>query len=456
MSFTLNGARAWALASAVVAGALALASAAGAATDGAAGETSTVTRGDLTETLSWTGELAYANQASLTYKSGQADAGGPGGAMTTLAEASAVSRVVSSASPTVALVADAPATPSPSPEPSPEPSPTASAEPSPSASPEPTPTPAPTPTLTPAPTLTPTPTLTAPQGLIAAGPGGGVATTSGAATATTAATVGLVTWLPAAGSTVTSGGALYRVDNEPVVLLEGNATLYRDLAQGDTGDDVHALEEALAALGYGATMTVDQSFTSATAAALEDFQEAAGLEVTGELDLTSVVMHEGPVVVSTVVAAVGDDAEAGTEMLVIADPVRDVTVALDPSQLTSIDVGSTVSVRLPEGGTADAVVSSIAASPSSDGTYALTARLDQAAEVTGDHFTVTVSCDRALATDALLIDPYAIVLLEGNHTVVRVQREGALVDIEVTVIATAGRSTAVASDDLLEGDIIES
>ena len=146
----------------------------------------------------------------------------------------------------------------------------------------------------------------------------------------------------------------------------------------------------------------------------------------------------------------------GTEMLVMADPVRDITLSLDPSELTSIAVGDTVSVKLLDGSTADATVLSIAAAPSSDGTFGLTARLDPAAEVVGDHFTVTVSYSRTIATDALLIDPYALVLLEGDHTVVRVLRGDEVVDVEVTVIATSGRQTAVSSADLAEGDTIES
>lgn len=248
---------------------------------------------------------------------------------------------------------------------------------------------------------------------------------------------------------------LYRVDNKPVVLLEGAATLYRGLAVGDTGDDVQALETALAALGYDTNMTVDNTFTSVTATNLKAFQTAMGIDATGSLDLTTVVMHDGPVVVSTLVAAVGDAATSGTEILVMADQERDVTVSLAAAQLTSIAVGDTVSVKLLDGSNADATVTFIAAAPSSDGTFVLTARLDPATKVSGDHLTVTVSYSRVLAKGALLIDPYALVLLEGNRTVVRVVRAGVVSDVEVVVIATAGRSTAVSSADLKEGDTVE-
>jgi hypothetical protein len=180
-----------------------------------------------------------------------------------------------------------------------------------------------------------------------------------------------------------------------------------------------------------------------------------GIPATGSLDLTTVVMHDGPAVVSTLVAAVGGSATSGTEILVMADQARDVTVPLAAAQLTSIAVGDTLSVKLVDGSSANATVTFIAAAPSSDGTFALTARLDPKAKVSGDHLTVTVSYSRVIAKNALLIDPYALVLLEGNRTVVRVVRAGVVSDVEVTVIATAGRSTAISSSDLKVGDTIE-
>jgi hypothetical protein len=276
---------------------------------------------------------------------------------------------------------------------------------------------------------------------------------AGAATSTAVTEVaegGLVTWLPAAGATVANGDVLYRVDNAPVVLLEGDATLYRDLGEGDEGADVLALETALAALGY--SVDVDEEFEADTTAELEEFQESVALEVTGELDLTTVVMHDGPVVVSTLVLAVGDEVSAGDEVVVVSDAARDVTFALDPAQLTSLAPGDTLAVSLPQGGTADAEVTSVAAAPSEDGTYAVTARLASDAEVAGDRWEVDVRLEREVVGDALLVDPSAIVMLEGGRTVVRVIRDGEPVDVPVTVIATSGRVTAIESEALAEGD----
>ncbi|MEU8372150.1 peptidoglycan-binding protein [Micromonospora sp. NPDC048894] len=62
---------------------------------------------------------------------------------------------------------------------------------------------------------------------------------------------GTVTWLPAAGATVTRGKQLYRIDDQPVPLFYGGLPLYRDLAEpGTVGRDVRIIATNLKALGY--------------------------------------------------------------------------------------------------------------------------------------------------------------------------------------------------------------
>ncbi|MBO4160054.1 peptidoglycan-binding protein [Micromonospora antibiotica] len=62
---------------------------------------------------------------------------------------------------------------------------------------------------------------------------------------------GTVTWLPAAGATVTRGKQLYRIDDRPVPLFYGGLPLYRDLAEpGTVGRDVRIIATNLKALGY--------------------------------------------------------------------------------------------------------------------------------------------------------------------------------------------------------------
>ncbi|NTV40471.1 MAG: hypothetical protein HGA51_11040, partial [Demequinaceae bacterium] len=80
MTRKTTAARGWVLVAAVGIVALTGASVAQAAATSSTADTSTVSKGDLTQTLSWSAELAYANAASLTYKGGQSDAGGSAGA----------------------------------------------------------------------------------------------------------------------------------------------------------------------------------------------------------------------------------------------------------------------------------------------------------------------------------------------------------------------------------------
>ena len=122
---------------------------------------------------------------------------------------------------------------------------------------------------------------------------------------------GVVTAAADPGTTVARGAVLYAVANRPVRLLYGTVPAYRDFAAGmPDGPDVRELEENLVALGIdpGHTVTVDDHFTSATAAAIRRWQAGNGLPVaqrTGALDQGEVVFLPGAVRVSTADAGTG-------------------------------------------------------------------------------------------------------------------------------------------------------
>ena len=61
---------------------------------------------------------------------------------------------------------------------------------------------------------------------------------------------GIYTKLPDEGDKVGCGDVLYRVDDDPVLLLCGTVPAYRDLRSGDRGKDVRQLKRNLRALGY--------------------------------------------------------------------------------------------------------------------------------------------------------------------------------------------------------------
>lgn len=139
---------------------------------------------------------------------------------------------------------------------------------------------------------------------------------------------GTVTSSPEPGTTIAAGEAVARVDDEPVTLLYGDVPMYRELASGDVGADVLQLETFLAVAGHDAAspITVDESFTSATASALAAWQSAVGLEVDGVLATGTFVVAPGPVEVLEA-AAVGDVLRDGT-----------VLVSAASSALVTVDV----------------------------------------------------------------------------------------------------------------------
>ncbi|WP_309065937.1 peptidoglycan-binding domain-containing protein [Microbacterium sp.] len=156
---------------------------------------------------------------------------------------------------------------------------------------------------------------------------------------------GRVTWLAAVGSTVDRGGQLYRVDEQPTVLLIGGLPAYRTLESGMTGADVKQFEENLAALGYTG-FDVDEEYTRNTAAAVKKWQKSLGLEQTGTVDPARVHYAAGPVVVTAHEARVGDDAG---DLVVVAGSTRVVTVDLDLGDSRFAVAGAAVSVTVPDG-----------------------------------------------------------------------------------------------------------
>jgi peptidoglycan hydrolase-like protein with peptidoglycan-binding domain len=154
-----------------------------------------------------------------------------------------------------------------------------------------------------------------------------------------------------AGSVVTRGGVLYSVDGVTVLLMYGSTPAYRTLRQGvSDGADVAELEANLAALGF-APGTVDEEFTSTTAAAVRDWQESEGLEETGRVDLGSVVFLPGPRRIGARRTAIGQAVREGGEILETTSTRRVVKVELDAAKQALARRGDGVRVTLPGGAT---------------------------------------------------------------------------------------------------------
>jgi Putative peptidoglycan binding domain len=289
---------------------------------------------------------------------------------------------------------------------------------------------------------------------------------------------GVITWLPAPGAAVYRGKPVYEVNGQPVPLFYGSRPAWRDLYLGVTdGPDVRQLKRNLVALGYtalGYTLAVDDTFDLATEQAVESWQQAAGLPVTGTVPLGQVVFLPGPLVVSQQVAAVGGPVPAGTPILQGTGGTPDVQVQLDPSAAPGVRPGNQVFVTLPDGTTDPGTVTRVSrvavtqpqgaqqGQQSQQGQQALipvtiqlrrTVRgvLDQApvqvAIVSAEHANVL-----AVPITALLAQPggqFAVVVVDGNsRRTVGVQAglfDETAGDVEVSGGLAAGELVAVPS-----------
>jgi peptidoglycan hydrolase-like protein with peptidoglycan-binding domain len=126
---------------------------------------------------------------------------------------------------------------------------------------------------------------------------------------------GLLTWLPAPGEVVRRGHPVFAVDGQPVTLLYGAIPAWRAFAPGmSPGPDIAQLQRNLAALGFGPG-PADGQFGWSTEAAIERWQQAHGMTVTGMIPLGEVAFLPGALRVTTVAQPLGATVAAGTSVL---------------------------------------------------------------------------------------------------------------------------------------------
>jgi hypothetical protein len=173
---------------------------------------------------------------------------------------------------------------------------------------------------------------------------------------------GTYTQLPAVGQVISPGRVLYRVDNSPVVLLHGSTPAYRTLSAGATGPDVAELNADLVALGDATSAQLRPGsavFGSATTSALQKLQAALGVTQTGTLTLGQAVFEPTAVRVTALSAQPGGRTQPGAMVMQGTSTTREVQVALDAAQQTSVAVGDKVTITLPNNHTSPGVVSSV-------------------------------------------------------------------------------------------------
>jgi len=283
----------------------------------------------------------------------------------------------------------------------------------------------------------------------------------GATISAAARSGGTVTGLPATGSTVKRGQALYRLDNAPVVLLYGSLPAYRPLAVGTEGVDVTQFEKNLRALGYDG-FTVDDEYSSSTASAVKRWQEDLGLPETGTVELGRVVFASGPVRIDANEAEVGAAVQPGAAVLSYTGTARVVTVELEVSDQRLARKGAAVEVALPDGQSArgkitktELVIKPAEGQEPAETVVEATIAIDDAKAVAGlDQATVDVGFTASQRENVLTVPVAALLALaEGGYGVQVVDGAATrIVAVETGLFAT-GR-VEVSGDGIAEGTTV--
>jgi hypothetical protein len=277
---------------------------------------------------------------------------------------------------------------------------------------------------------------------------------------------GTVTWLPPEGSVVDRGQSVAEVDDRVVPLLFGDRPLWRELGSGvEDGPDVELVEANLVALAVVTAdeLTVDQEWTSATTDALEEWQDALGLDDTGRLAPGAVAVQPGAVRVAAHVAELGG--QAGGPILEVAGTTRQVTVDLEATRQGMVAVGQTVDVELPDGTVVPGTVASVGTvaetpegsenDPTADTTPTIEVTVslnDPAAAGALDQAPVTVSVVTSAAQGVTAVPVDALLALaEGGYAVERPVVGGGTKLVPVEIGAFADGWVQV-TGDLAEGD----
>ena len=284
----------------------------------------------------------------------------------------------------------------------------------------------------------------------------------GEATAATYGDNAVYTMLPTVGKVVRRGEPLYAIDGVPAFLFYGGVPASRAFRSGmSNGADVAELNRNLRRFGA----PVGDEFTAATALAIERFQAEHHLQATGTLPLGSVVFEPDAVRVTSVTPTLGSGVQPGA-VLGISSTRRVVTIALDASQQTSVEVGDPVVITLPDSSTTPGHVSfvgTVATSPSNDqnggGTSGPTIEVDVTADrpaATGrlDQAPVDVSITTATVRNVLAAPVNALVALAGGgYAVEQVETTGAhqLVGVSVGLFDDASGMVQISGAGLAAG-----
>jgi peptidoglycan hydrolase-like protein with peptidoglycan-binding domain len=254
---------------------------------------------------------------------------------------------------------------------------------------------------------------------------------------------GVVTASPSIGTVVDFGDELVRVDNLPIVLVEGGFPMYRELALASTrqvGFDVLQLQHFLLANGFDADgeLTADGEFGLPTRDAVRDWQASVGRSETGRVDGTQLLFSPTPLRLAS-----SPRIGAAFDGLQVTDVDPVVTIETDSEDLVDLPVDGEVTIELAAGTMHTGTVTGRERVVGADGatswvsTVAVTAAL--VADLDVDETSVLVHTTTIEADDVLIVPVSALLAVaEGGFAVEVVTPGGTrLVAVDVGTVIDA-------------------
>lgn len=170
---------------------------------------------------------------------------------------------------------------------------------------------------------------------------------------------GVVTKLPTPGTTLTQGDMIHQIGDEPSYLMHGDTPAWRTFEPDmSNGEDVTQLETALQQLGYF-TGEPNSHYDWLTRSAIQKWQKDNDLVQNGILPLGRVVFAPEDLRVGTMIARVGDRANAETDLFNVSSTRQIVSANLKLSDQKLGVVGNSVKLRLPGGETTTGTISAV-------------------------------------------------------------------------------------------------
>lgn len=278
----------------------------------------------------------------------------------------------------------------------------------------------------------------------------------------TSAATGTVTWVPEPGTIIGLGDPVYKVDNKPVVLMQGALPAYRTL-QGDmSGADVVEFEKSLAKLGYKG-FTVDSHYNWDTAVAVIQWQEDLGMPQTGTVSPSDILVAPADIRIALIGVGAGGKIPGDTQtILTFSGTTQVVTVALDVAKQHLVKKGQKTTVILPDGKSVAGTVSAVSQvattnetteSPTTTITF-IVSIADQKALGTFDAAPVDVTLVTDQREGVLAVPVSALVAIPGGGYGVQVIKGSESTVVKVKTGLFANGKVEISGDGIAEGTAV--